>query len=538
MAESYDVVFIGSGHNGLICAAYLAKAGLKTINLERREVIGGGAATEEVTLPGFKHNVHSTYHGFIQLGPVLKDLEVSRYHKYVFPDPPWCLVFSDKRSILQHVGKGIEPIERTCKTIAQFSEKDAKTYKELYKMHYENKDLYIAWMYNPPLPPSQQFYPFEGTEAGRELLRMQLSSYKDVVYELFESDQMRAFMLIAIVQMGVGVEEYGTGQWVPLMVTLEHDPGWGLSVGGSNTLAQALGRIVEENGGKIRVNSEVREIIIKDGVAVGVKLDNGKEIMANKAIVSNIDPAGTFIKLIGEDMLDPEFLKKVKRYRPGISTITPHYALNDQPRWVAAEKNPDVNKSWGVFIGETSEIVLDFYRSLKAGKIPDRPEDLAFLTVMCTIWDPSQAPAGKHTAFYWCHSPYNLRDGGPEKWDEIKEWYADLCEEAWRRYAPNMTKDNILKRYVDSPLDLERRMPQLFKGCWLMGDITQDQMGIFRPFHGYSPYKTPVDNLYMCGSCTHPSGAITGGPGYNCAGVIADDFKIKKWWKPISVGKG
>ncbi len=365
---------------------------------------------------------------------------------------------------------------------------------------------------------------------------MQLSSYRKVAEHYFESDQMRTFMLMVVVQEGVGIEEFGTGRFFPLVITLEHDPGMGLSVGGSYTLAQALGRVVEDYGGKFAVNCEVDKILVKNGVATGVKLADGTEIRAKKAVVSNIDPEGTFLRLVGEEHLKGGFIEQVNRFAPGISTVTTHFALNNPIQWKVAANNEAAAKAYGILIADNEEVALNHYRHIKAGTIPRRPEDMAFITVSPTVWDPTQAPAGKHTAFYWLHSAYDLKDGGPHKWDEIKEEVADRADESIRRYAPNIDKSNIIARYVDSPLDLERRMPQLFKGDWLMGDITQDQMGIFRPFYGYPPYHTPIENLYMCGACTHPAGGVTAAPGYNAASVICDDFKIKKWWPLLTIG--
>lgn len=218
-----------------------------------------------------------------------------------------------------------------------------------------------------------------------------------------------------------------------------------------------------------------------------------------------------------------------------MAVVTPHYALNEPIRYKAAEKDPQVNRSWGIFIAENADRVIDFYRNVHAGIPPKKPEDTMFIVVSNTLWDPTQAPAGKHTAFYWMHQPYHLKEGGAQKWAEIKEEVADIADDAWREYALNLTEENILARHVDGPLDYGRKMPQLIEGCWLMGDMTQDQAGLFRPFHGYPPYRSPIENLYMCGACNHPGGGISGAPGYNCAGVICEDLNVKKWWSPMSL---
>jgi phytoene dehydrogenase-like protein len=293
-------------------------------------------------------------------------------------------------------------------------------------------------------------------------------------------------------------------------------------------------RCIEDNKGVVRNNSEVEEIIVRDGVATGVRLSDGTEYIANRAVVCNVGPTLIFGdgKMVDSVHLDEKFLRQVKRFRPGnVALFTPHYALNEAPLWKAADKNPPLNNVWDVCVCEDPGVLKRQMADIKKGIVP---KDLGYMVVMCTKKDPTQAPSGKHTAFIWQYAPNtDIVEGGANKYDEIKKEYADEITEHWSRYCPNITKNNILARYDDTPLEIIRRNPSMIGGDFSGGAMDQDQLGTFRPFHGYPPYRTPIENLYMCGPNCHPGGGCSGAAGYNAANVIADDFKIEKWWKPF-----
>ncbi len=526
----YDIIIVGGGHNGLACGCYLAKAGEKVLVLERRENIGGGACTEERTLPGFKHNLHSTMHGWIHGGPVYKDLELEKYgSRYVFPDPNYVMVFRDGRSLCLY-----KDVDRTCKEIEKFSRRDAKTYRETNKKFTHIKDMVMASWFSPPTAPSLAFSMLEGSEDGLEFLRIMQSSPQHVCEELFESDQVKTWILLMATQGGNPQDLYGTGAFIPLLLAGMHSDPYGLSVGGSRMLVEALAKALEAHGGKVCKNTHVKKIIVKDGAAIGVELLNGDKIMAKKAVVSNTSVTATLLDLVDEEHLDDAFIKKAKAFTPDeVTILTTHLALNEPPLYKAARDNPDVQKAltvgWGV---ETPDELQSQFIDIKSG-IPTR--QIGNLSFSPTVHDPSQAPPGKHTAFLWQFNPYNLKDGGPEKWDRIKEEYGNRVVEAWKEYAPNLTRDNILGSYIHSPLDVEREIISMFKGSMLHGHISSDQMGYFRPFPGWSQYRMPIKNLYLCGGSAHPTGGISGAPGHNAAGVIADDFGVKRWWEPVTI---
>ena len=532
MSGEYDIVIIGAGHNGLTCGAYLAKAGERVIVLERRHNIGGGAATEEVTLPGFKHNLHSSCHGWIHYGPVEKDLELDRKgYSCIYPDPCYGIAFRNGKCLVFY-----KDIERTCKEIEKFSLKDARNYKRYAREFEQMKKFVVINMFNPPLPPSKQASIFEGTKEGQEILYIMQKGQYNYVRELFESEEVRMGILGLSIAGGSDLLHCGTAPYTTLLFSILHDTPWTVPVGGARSLAEALARVIEENGGKVVKNCHVERILIEDKTAKGVITEKGDIIKAKKAVVSNSCVVPTLLDLVGEEYLDEEVIRKVKNFRgEEICQYTIHLALNEAPVYRASEYNPDLQKcyiiDWGM---SSSEDIKLKYLDILAGKLP-RKSAICGNEVTPSKFDPSYAPPGKHSTLFWEWGPWDIEGRGPERWDEVKEAFSDEILEVWREFAPNMTGKNILKRFSYSPYDLSREMISMYKGSISHGSLLPDQMGFFRPFGGWSQYRMPIKNLYLCGASAHPFGGITGAPGYNCAGVIASDFKIKRWWTPPSL---
>jgi phytoene dehydrogenase-like protein len=301
---------------------------------------------------------------------------------------------------------------------------------------------------------------------------------------------------------------------------------FGLCVGGSRELAEALARALVEAGSEIHVEAPVRRIVVEGARAAGLVLEDGRVVEARRAVASNVEVRPTMLELIGDAHLDPEMARKVRRYKSdAIVLFTPHLALNEPPAYVAAEQNPDLDRcfavGWGV---ESTEDLESQFADARAGRLPSRPGGMSFAP---TALDPSQAPAGKHTSFVWQLTTYHLRG---HSWDGVKSALGDELLAVWRRYAPNMTAENVLGRYDYSPVDIERTNPSMVEGSAVHGDITPDQMGAFRPIPGYN-YRMPIEGLYLCGGSTHPMGGIIGACGRNAATVLADDLGIERWWK-------
>ncbi|MBW8012730.1 MAG: NAD(P)/FAD-dependent oxidoreductase [Chloroflexi bacterium] len=527
MADTnYDIIVLGGGSNGLTCGAYLAKAGQKVLVLERREFVGGGCVTEELTLPGFLHNPHSCMHVWIHLGPVYKDLELEKYgSKYVFPEVQYTTVFPDGRCLALY-----KDLDRTIEQIVRFSKHDAEAYRDFCESYRGMVDGSRTFLYSPPSAPWLGWSAMMETPDGAELVKTSLSSTRNLVYDLFESPEVRGWILLFMNQ--TGTDDYpGSGVFLPpLLPIIHYTQAVGCAVGGSSVTAEALAKVIEAHDGTVMRNAHVSKMILDGERVTGVELEDGTQFTANKAVASNIEPKQTFLNMIGEENLDPFFVRQVDRFREDEFTLfTPHFAMNEAPQWKAAEFNPDVLKSWTV--GVMPEAPDDAYKKLwgdiRTGVASDTYLPLAIIP---TLVDPSQAPEGKHTMLLWQPAVYELADGGAQKWHEIKEDYALKLYDWVGEFAPNMTMDNILKMAVDSPIDIEERNISMWKASLMGGERAQDQLTIFRPFYGYPPYRTPFESLYMCGPSTHPEGGLSGACGYNAATVMAEDLGIKKWW--------
>jgi phytoene dehydrogenase-like protein len=520
---SHDFIVIGAGHNGLACAAYLAKAGARVLVLERSARVGGGCHTAEATLPGFKHNICSVVHTHIPLSPVYRDLELERHGvRYVYPAQLRGTIFPDHRSLVMHR----EP-ERMAAELARYSARDARTFRQLVEDYGEFIDsTYLPLMYSPPLPPSLQSAELEKSEEGRTLLQWQASTPVQLLDELFESEEVKVHFLARMTVLGFAPDQFGQG-WICLFRILKAEAP--ICVGGSQQLAEGLRRAFEAHGGIVQTGTEVKRILLRGNKAAGIETQDGRRVEAAKAVITNVEPKKSFLRMVGEELLPPSFAARVRNYHSrGRSLFVLHLALSEPPQYHAAAQNPPVNVAFSqeMFGGSMRDQVLA-YQDIALGK-PPRKEMLQI--TLPTLFDPSQAPAGKHTAVVWQYAPYAVEPGGPEGWRNLREEYAAHLLELWRSYAPNMTRDKILAMVIQDPTDTERHNDNLVNGVDVVGDMTPDQMGYFRPFAGWSGYRTPVEGLYMCGGYCHPGGGVHAGAGHNAAGVIVDDFKLKKWW--------
>lgn len=519
---SYDVAVVGGGHNGLVLACYLARAGLSVGVFELAPRAGGGASTEEVTLPGFRHNLHSVLHYWIAYGPVFRELDLPAHGvRYLYPEAQYALVLPDGGSLVLYTD-----LDRTCAEIARFSKRDAAAYRDLYERLSPMLPLMMDATYQPPLAPSTAARMLEGTVEGLELLRLQAASPKALIEETFESEEVKAWIGLMVAQGGHPWDVEGASFMVLGSFAGVHAMPFGLCVGGSSALADALARALAAAGGEVHTGAPVGRIVVEGGRAAGLVLTDGRIVEARRAVASNVEVRPTMLELVGESALEEDFVRKVRRYRSdAIVLFTRHLALAEPPAYRAAERNPDVARAfavgWG--IGSTADLEAQF-ADARLGRLPTRLGGMSFAP---SVLDPTQAPPGRHTALVWQLTTYHLSDIG---WDHVKGSLGDRLVEVWRRFAPNLTPENVLARFDYSPLDIERSNPSMVHGSAVHGDITPDQMAAFRPVPGYN-YRMPVERLYLCGGSTHPMGGIIGACGRNAATVLADDLGVERWWR-------
>jgi len=518
LAEKYDVVIIGGGHNGLTVAGYLTKAGLKVCVVECQDKVGGGVITRELTLPGFKHDPASTMHGLVVANPLIHQDElglVSKYGlKYIYPEQPFAVVFSDNRALVFH-----RDLDKTCESISQFSERDAEAYRRFNQSAIQMRKVAQVGMFSPPPPWGTMMALLDASPEGQEFMRIIFSSALDVAEDWFESDALKIAMGRYASEIMVGPKEKGTGNAMWFVAGLHS---WGMAIpqGGSGVLSEVLEACVKDSGGTIKVSSPVKSVIIEGGVATGVVLESGEEIHASQAVISNVNIKQLFLDMIKAEEIPADFRVKVDRIKfASFSGINQALALSEPPNYKAGG---DVNNTFFVEYAPASmEEFLrafdEFSYGIPTNKLP--------LMVTATIADPTRAPEGKHTLYLWNYEPYHLRDGGPSKWDEIKQEVADSILQTLREVTTNMGDDNILGRWIMSPLDMERIFPSMLEGD--LGHSAHFLTQFFgnRPLPGWGHYRTPVKGLYMCGASTYPGQGVTGG-GRAAVQIIMEDLGI------------
>lgn len=538
MATTCDVLIVGGGHNGLTCAAYLAAKGLKVVVLERRHVVGGAAVTEEFH-PGFRNSVAS-YTVSLLNPKVIRDLELDRHGlRIVEREISNFLPTEDGRYLA--VGGG-----NTHAEVAKFSARDAARLDAYSEQLECIADVLREAVLETPPNVVQGDWRAALTELGRagrlgrrlsgldlpmrqQLLKLFASSAGDYLDEWFESDPIKAVYGFDGV-VGSFTSPYAAGS---AYVLLHHAFGevngkkgaWGHAIGGMGAITQAMARAARVRGADIRVDTEVREILVENGRAVGAVTAKGECIRA-KAVASNLNPKLLFLELLDPATLPPSFLEHMRGWRCGSGTFRMNVALSELPDFTCLPGTErGAHHTAGIILAPSLRYMEQAYFDARTKGWSERP--IVEVLIPSTL-DDSLAPAGQHVASLFCqHVSPVLPNGG--SWDHRREHVADLMVETVDRYAPNF-KASILARQIMSPLDLERTFG-LVGGDIFHGALSLDQLFSARPMLGYANYRSPLPGLYMCGSGTHPGGGVTGAPGHNAAREIARDLGRRKTWR-------
>jgi phytoene dehydrogenase-like protein len=503
-----DVVVAGGGHNSLIAACYLAKAGYEVLVLDARATPGGAAATEELTLPGFRFDSCSTGHTLIQPNPVLRDDELGLRSEYglvyVSPDPIAHVVFPDGESFTHWLD-----LERTLEEIARFSARDADTYRRNLDEFAEIRAPLGAYRFNPIgyAPPLDAAL----ADRPRWLRRIAMSSY-DVVLREYESPHVQAYLLWQAFQTAQPVDSPGTGVLAYSIVAGRQALSWTLPRGGSGELPRALVDFLSDHGATILCDRRVTELVVENGRCTGVLTADGERFLARRAVLSTIH-VKQLVDMAPADSWDEDFLYGIETYDAGISILAQYYATTEAPQLVAPG-GTQTAVSAGV-VG-WPEDVLQAGRDVREGKLLHARW---LLIATPTLVDPSRAPAGQHTVKLLSMVPW--LDGD---WETRKHEVAEENFEAMRRAAPNMTRDVVLAELVKSPADIEHANPHMWHGTIHGGDRSFANDGPRRPAPGWAQHRLPIAGLYQTGATTHPGGSVTGGPGRNAAIVMLEDL--------------
>ncbi|MBW4579646.1 MAG: NAD(P)/FAD-dependent oxidoreductase [Tildeniella nuda ZEHNDER 1965/U140] len=533
--QEYDVVVIGAGHNGLVCAAYLLKAGYRVLLLEKRSVPGGAATTEAVIpeLPDFKFNLCAIDHEFIHLGPVVEELELTKYGlEYLFCDPVVFCPHPDGKYFLAH-----QSIEKTCAEIEQFSPRDAKKYAE-FTNYWQRAIGAMIPMFNAP-PKSlidiagnydiakikDLFSVIGSTDKTLDFIRTMLTSAEDILNEWFDSEFLKAPLARLSSELGAPPSQKMLGIGA-IMMAMRHNPGMARPKGGTGALVESLVRLIKALGGDILTEQHVAKILVDDGRAVGVRVANGTEYRATKGVISNIDAQRLMVHMVDPADLnaaDPELRERLqRRIVNNNETILKVDLAMDEPLRFEHHHHRDEYLIGSVLIADSVRQVEIAHSEPSIGNIPDA--DPSFYLVQPTMLDPTMAPDGKHTVWIEFFAPYKIAglegtgQHGTGWTDELKNKVADRVIDKLADYAPNV-KTATIGRRVESPAELGERLGAV-NGNYYHIDMTLDQMVFFRPLPEIANYKTPIDGLFLTGAGTHPGGSISGMPGRNCARVF------------------
>lgn len=534
--EAYDVVIIGAGHNGLVCAAYLLKAGYSVLLLEKRSVPGGAATTEEVLpkeAPGFKFNLCAIDHEFIHLGPVVEELELTKYGlEYLYCDPVVFCPHPDGKYFLGH-----RSAEKTCAEIARYSQRDAEKYAEFNDFWHRVIGAMIPMFNAPPksiidiagnydIRKLRDLFSVVGSpDKTLDFVRTMLTSAEDVLNEWFDSEFLKAPLARLASELGAPPSQKTIAVGA-IMMAMRHDPGMARPKGGTGALVKALLNLVQSLGGVVLTDQNVEKVLVDDGRAVGVRVANGKEYRANRGVISNIDAKRLFLQLMDSsdvDDADPDLRERLeRRIVNNNETILKIDCALSEPLRFEHHNHQDEYLIGSVLIADSVRHVEIAHSDPSIGRIPD--SDPSMYVVMPTMLDPSMAPDGKHTLWIEFFAPYYIEGAegtglhGTGWTDELKNKVADRVLDKLADYAPNLKKAMIARR-VESPAELGERLGA-YKGNYYHIDMTLDQMVFFRPLPELANYKTPIDGLFLTGAGTHPGGSISGMPGRNCARIF------------------
>ena len=483
MTDKFDIVVAGGGHNSLICAAYLARAGLRVLVLEAGSVAGGNAITEQMILPGYQFDACSSAHVLFQGSPTLRnnELPLDRYGlHYLFPDPVVTLPFDDGENLTMW-----RDINRTTEAIARFSTHDSRTYRQLIADYEAVKKIYGNYRYTPIGYGPTMDDALMAIPNGALWQRRNRQSALEIVKDYFEEEHVRAFMLWLAFLTSQPIDEPYTGIQAYSIAYGRQTNGWATPAGGSGALPRALVGMIEDLGGQVLTGKKVVELILEGGRCVGARTSSGEAYYADKGVVSTIH-IKHLVEMAPHSAWGEQFTQGVEQWQPGFTYFVAHYALAEPPLYaINGQRQACVAAGTVASVDNLLRLMSDMRRGVIHQHTP-------ILLVVCpSVLDPTRAPSGRHTLKVMSIFPYDLKEGGASHWDEIKVDVAQRNLDYLRQLAPNLTNATILGTKVESPLDLERRNLSNWRGSCHGGEASPAQSGAMRPVPGWASHRMP-----------------------------------------------
>jgi len=530
VSGGYDAIVAGAGLNGLTTALYLARAGWKVLVLERGPTIGGAVASGEITLPGFVHDLYSTNQNLFLGSPVYQEFknDLARHGlSFAHSDKPNCCVFPhggriplyQDPTLMREVLNGLDPA-------------DAAAWNEL-RAHFKIFQRSLLALYGTPLPSWQAARIVmraiwkEGSAECLELMRIVLSSARDLGESYFRSPEMRTLFAVWGMHLDFGPDVTGGGMFPFIETFADGDNGISVARGGASKIVEAMATLIRELGGEIRVGADVDRVIVRDGRASAVTLADGAEISAQRAIIANLTLGPLFDRLLRDCALPAVLRRRAKAFKYGPGTMMVHLALREKPNWQAGLDTADFAY---VHIAPYVDDLQTAYADAARGILPASP---MLIVGQTTAVDPGRAPIGGHILWIQVRAVPSVIRGDAlgiieaREWESAREPYADRVIEKLGQYAPGIG-DLIMSRTTFSPADLERANPNLVGGDSVGGSHHLAQNFMLRPLPGLSRYRMPIAGLYMCGAGTYPGAGNHALPGYLCAAEILKPSGIRE----------
>ncbi|HEY7318419.1 MAG TPA: NAD(P)/FAD-dependent oxidoreductase, partial [Candidatus Binatia bacterium] len=494
--QEWDLILIGAGQNNFALGTYLGMAGLKTVICESRLENGGRLASEEITIPGYWHNTLAYFQNNREISPVWQELKWDSAHHAEFISPPVVssLLLSNGRSLSQH-----QSLAETVNSVAKFSHNDAVAWSETYdKYHRLIREFLIPYYYQVPQANGGSSQALESYPGGKDFRRLWRMTPRQVVDELFGNHAVKTLVLSQMaIPRGVALDYEGGGIEVLKMIAGDEKPE--LARGGAHSIAQVLQRAYVHGGGQIRAVHPVEKILVEQGRAVGVRLRDGREWQARLGVISNSDPYSTFIDMVGEANLPRSFSEKIKSIEGDeFSYFQVHLALKAPVRYALFEADDAaVGQAMNVNMGPEKPADLEaMWQEIRDGEFPQH----VCLHATCpTAFDPLQAPRSKHSASLFMPVPFQLKGKRPEDWVKLKDDFMGSVLKIWRRYATNLTDDNIEMKVAMDPFYISGRWPNMRRGSVWVARKIANQMGAKRPVAEIANYRTPIEGLYQIG---------------------------------------